>query len=136
MRGKEKLKMAKFALVGTLNTSVDFALFLVLAYGFGVAAWLAHTLSYSTAVANSYWLNRSWTFRADGSGNWLEFARFATVNGCSFAAATATVIGLHQFFGLTPLLAKVASIGIAMTVNYLGSRYWVFRMERRQNQSG
>lgn len=136
MRRKEKLKMAKFALVGTLNTSVDFALFLVLAYGFGVPAWLAHTLSYSTAVANSYWLNRTWTFRADGGSNWPEFARFATVNGVSFAAATATVIGLHEGFGISPLVAKVASIGIAMTVNYIGSRYWVFQMERKQNRSG
>jgi putative flippase GtrA len=136
MRGAEKLKMAKFALVGTLNTSVDFALFLVLAYLFHLPAWLANTISYSTAVANSYWLNRTWTFRADGSSNWPEFVRFITVNGISFGASTITVIGLHQLLGISPFFAKVASIAIAMTVNYLGSRYWVFRMERSQKQSG
>ena len=86
-------------------------------------------------VANSFWLNRRWTFRAAGSGShWREAMRFAAVNGASFLAATAVLIGLHQGLGWSPIAAKVVSVFFATIVNYLGSRYWVFRGNRRENQ--
>lgn len=133
MLGKERIKMVKFALVGVVNTGVDFAIFMLLVYALGVPAWLAQTVSYAGGVANSFWLNRRWTFRASGSGShWREALRFAAVNGASFAAATAVLIGLHEGLDWSPAAAKAASIVFSMAVNYAGSRYWVFH----RNQTG
>ncbi len=135
MLGIERIKMVKFALVGVVNTGVDFAIFVLLVYALGVPAWLAQIVSYSGGVANSFWLNRRWTFRAAGSGShWQEALRFAAVNGASFAAATAVLLGLHQGLAWSPAAAKAVSVFFAMIVNYLGSRYWVFRGNRRENQ--
>jgi len=134
MRGNERTKMVKFALVGTLNTGVDFAVFMLLVYLFGVPAWLAQIGSYGSGVANSYWMNRRWTFRASGGGNLREALRFAAVNGTSFLAATAVLLGLNQGLGWSPLVAKLASVAIATMVNYSGSRYWVFSDNRRVNR--
>ena len=135
MLGIERIKMVKFALVGFVNTGVDFAIFVLLVYALGVPAWLAQIFSYGGGVANSFWLNRRWTFRAAGSGgHWGEALRFIAVNGASFLTATAVLIGLHQGMGWSPLAAKVISVLFAMIVNYLGSRYWVFRGQRRENQ--
>lgn len=135
MLGKERNKMVKFALVGVVNTGVDFAIFMLLVYALGVPAWLAQIASYAGGVANSFWLNRRWTFRAAGSGShWREAMRFAAVNGASFLAATAVLIGLHQGFGWSPAAAKAASIAFSMAVNYAGSRYWVFHGSRRENR--
>jgi len=136
MLGKERIKMAKFALVGIVNTGVDFAIFVLLVYALGVPAWLAQIVSYGGGVANSFWLNRRWTFRAAGSGShWQEALRFAAVNGASFAAATAVLLGLHEGLAWSPLAAKVVSVFFATAVNYAGSRYWVFRNHRRERQS-
>lgn len=136
MLGKERMKMVKFALVGVVNTGVDFAVFVLLVYALGVTAWLAQIASYACGVANSFWLNRRWTFRAAGSGgHWREALRFAAVNGASFLAATSVLIGLHEGLGWTPAAAKAASVCFATIVNYVGSRYWVFR-GRREQQSG
>lgn len=126
MRSRERIRMAKFALVGALNTGVDFAVFVLLIYGFGCVPWLAQTLSYGCGVANSYWLNRRWTFRLHGRIRWHEPVRFAVVNGVSFLSATAVLLILHHELGWLPWIAKVASIAASMIVNYAGSRYWVF----------
>jgi len=129
--GKEARKVAKFALVGLLNTGVDFAVFVMLVYGFQVPSVWAQLVSYAPGVVNSYFWNRLWTFRAAGSGTWREFARFATLNIVSFAAATAVLLGLEQRFGWVPAAAKAASVAASLAINYAGSRWWVFRVRDR-----
>lgn len=129
MRSRERMRMAKFALVGVMNTGVDFAVFVLLIYGLGSPAWLAQTLSYGCGVANSYWLNRRWTFRLSGRIRWHEPVRFAAVNGASFLSATAVLLFLHHGLAWSPWIAKIASIAASMVVNYAGSRYWVFGKE-------
>jgi len=132
MLGKERIRMVKFALVGVVNTGVDFAIFVLLVYALGVSALPAQVASYAGGVANSFWMNRKWTFRATGSGShWQEAIRFAAVNGASFLAATAVLIALHRGLAWSPAVAKIASISLSVAVNYLGSRYWVFRRGRR-----
>lgn len=136
MLSKENRKMAKFALVGVLNTGVDFAVFIVLVYGLGVSTIGAQTASYGCGIANSYWLNRKWTFRAAGNGSWMDVLRFVLVNAVSFAAATAVLLALEQGAGWPSAAAKIASILISMAVNYAGSRYWVFRSASRDTRTG
>ena len=128
--------MAKFALVGMLNTGVDFAVFIVLVYGLGIAALGAQIASYLCGVANSYWLNRRWTFRAPGRGGWREMLRFLALNGASFAAATAVLLMLKQGLGWPSYAAKIVSILFSTAVNYAGSRYWVFGIARSGNREG
>jgi putative flippase GtrA len=128
--------MAKFALIGLLNTGVDFAVFMALVYALGVPSMWAQAVSYGCGITNSYWWNRKWTFRAEGKVNWRELLRFVVLNGLSFAAATAVLLGLQHGLGWAPATAKAASILMSLAVNYAGSRYWVFRMETGENRAG
>jgi putative flippase GtrA len=132
----EHRRMAKFALVGLVNTGVDFTVFMGLVYGLAVPSGWAQAASFSCGIANSYWWNRNWTFRAAGRSNWREAFRFLALNGASFAAATAVLLGVQHGLGWTPVAAKIASIFVSLAVNYAGSRYWVFRMEMRENRAG
>jgi putative flippase GtrA len=136
MLGKEKIQMAKFALVGLLNTSVDFAIFLVFVYGIGIATLPAQIVSFGGGVVNSYWWNRKWTFQAAGGVRFDEMLRFAVLNGLSFTAATAVLLLLVQRLEWNEAAAKALSVFFSTAVNYAGSRYWVFRMERRHNRAG
>ncbi|MBW5447293.1 GtrA family protein [Cohnella sp. CFH 77786] len=135
MLSKEQIRMAKFGLVGLMNTGVDFAVFVTLVYGLAFPSVWAQVISYGCGVASSYLLNRKWTFASGGRSSWSEIMRFAVVNGASFGLATGLLLGLEQA-GWTPALAKGASILISTAVNYAGSRYWVFRMESRENRAG
>jgi len=133
LNGKEARKVAKFALVGLLNTGVDFAVFVMLVYGFKVPSVWAQLVSYASGVVNSYFWNRLWTFRAGGPGTLQDFARFVILNVVSFAAATAVLLGLEQGLGWAPAAAKAVSVAASLAINYAGSRWWVFRVRDRAN---
>jgi len=135
LRLSEGLKMAKYALVGGLNTGVDFAVFCAMVYGFGVGSAWAQVASYLLATANSYLLNRYWTFGVREKKNVAEMVKFVLVNAISFAASTAVLL-LLEHWGAEAALAKLVSVGCSMIVNYAGYRLWVFRgMETQGNRA-
>lgn len=126
--------MAKYALVGVMNTGVDFAVFCVLVYAAGLGSAWAQTISYGTAIANSYLLNRVWTFQVKERQRFGDVVRFIIVNVFSFAAATAVLLGLEQA-GLEAAIAKACSVVVSLVVNYAGYKLWVFRSEPRSGQA-
>ncbi|RED57152.1 GtrA family protein [Cohnella lupini] len=126
LRLSERIKMAKYALVGGLNTGVDFVVFCILIYGMGMGSFGAQTISYIAGVANSYLLNRYWTFQVKGKRGMAEIVRFLLINVLSFAAATALLLGLEHW-GTESAIAKIASVVCSLAVNYVGYRLWVFR---------
>ena len=79
---KEKLRMLfdeklwKFLLVGVLNTLVGNGLMFLLYNLAGFSYWPATGLSYALASVMSYFLNRYFTFKYQGSG-WETALRFA-----------------------------------------------------------
>jgi putative flippase GtrA len=122
----EKLYMAKFALVGGLNTGVDFAVFMGLLYGLGWPIGWSQAIAYGCGTLNSYLINRSWTFRAQGRAKGSEILKFVLLNAGSFVAATGVLLLLQQA-GWLPPVAKAVSVAASLAVNYAGSRFWVFR---------
>ena len=55
-------QITKFAVVGIINTTIDFSIFLFLLYQLELSLLAANTIAYSVAVVNSFLLNRYWTF--------------------------------------------------------------------------
>ncbi|XID95769.1 GtrA family protein [Paenibacillaceae bacterium WGS1546] len=125
LRLTEGFKMAKYAIVGGLNTGVDFAVFCLLVYGFGAGTAWAQAASYLAGTANSYVMNRYWTFRVKEKRSAAELLRFVAINVLSFGAATAVLLGL-AYGGTEAALAKAVSVVCSLAVNYAGYRLWVF----------
>ena len=69
-----------YACVGVINTAVHFAVFILLLRVFGVPVLAASTVGYAAGVANSYFMNRLWTFAVTTRVNGVEFGKFVTVN--------------------------------------------------------
>lgn len=136
IRSTEGKRLAKFALVGGLNTGVDFAVFCLMVYAAGTASIWAQISAYSAGLVNSYLWNRQWTFGVKNKHNAGEIVRFVGVNLMSFAAATAVLLGLEQW-GIAAAAAKAVSVAVSLAVNYIGYRIWVFRrMEHHGNRAG
>ena len=57
------LRIGRFSIVGVLNTLVDLAVFMLLVKLLSVPLVPANLLAFAVALANSYVLNRLWTFR-------------------------------------------------------------------------
>jgi putative flippase GtrA len=126
LSSSEGKRMAKYALVGGMNTGVDFAIFCLLVYGAGMVTIWAQLLSFGAGLINSYLWNRRWTFQVKREHKAGEIIRFLGVNLLSFAAATALLLGLEQW-GIGSAAAKAVSIAVSLAVNYAGYRIWVFR---------
>ena len=125
---QELLKAGRFAIVGVANTLVDFTVFTLLAQAAGVNVYLSQVLGYSAGILNSYTFNRSWTFRTEERFFSSTLARFLALNLSMLLFSTGILY-------LAKIPAKITATGVTMVVNFLVSRFWVFRRQR-EGQAG
>ena len=90
----------KFAVVGVLNTLVDFAVFqaLNLLLGWVYAAQVA---GFTCGVINSYLWNSNWTFREQRTRSFREIALFLLVNLASLGVSLGMIWLLREKAGIT-----------------------------------
>ena len=139
--GRMAHTLAKFLMVGVLNTGVDFFVFDTLIVLTGRAAGAPiiafKSLSFLLALINSYELNRLWTFDAEAAPKRTrsEFSRFAVITavgflvnvGATFAVATA----FRPLFGMSQIrwdnVAAVIATVLNLAWNFAGYKLFVFR---------
>lgn len=122
------LKAISFALVGVINTAIDFSVFWTAARFLGWPLVPANVLAWLVAVSFSYAMNSLITFGPE-SGHilrWRDFATFAASGVAGMVASTATLFALSY---VAPVLAaKLISIAVSFAVNFLLSHFVVFRV--------
>ncbi|MEO1093022.1 MAG: GtrA family protein [Pseudomonadota bacterium] len=116
----------RFGLVGGLNTAIDVGVFAALLYVFDWAPVPAHVAGFLVAVANSYVLNKVWTFEAAGwsRGALVDGLRFLLVATSALGISTAVVWASLPF--VDPLLAKLVAVVVTFVWSYTLSSRWVF----------
>ena len=137
-------QMVKFAIVGVLNTLVDFAVFQTLNLTLGWV-YAAQVLGYTFGVINSYLWNSNWTFREQRTRSAKEMILFLLVNVASLGVSLGMMWLLREVFGVTnewvaqwmptalagfikgDTIAKLIATVFAIAVNYLGNRLFVFK---------
>jgi putative flippase GtrA len=142
-------KLVKFIIVGVLNTSIDFFVFnmLMSATGTdkGISVTLFKTVSFLSALFNSYGLNRLWTFDGEGAPSWTgqELMRFAavTVSGLLVNVGTTSLIvnATNAPFGLSQVrwdnLAALVASASNLIWNFAGYKLFVFTSPQRVSQA-
>ena len=120
---------ARFAVIGVVNTSIDFGVFLFALAYITSSLVAANVLSWTVAVTGSYVMNSFITFAAE-SGRRLRFRAYAGFIGSGLAgliANTATLLVAAELLLLPVVLAKVLAIGVSFLVNFTLARFVVFR---------
>jgi putative flippase GtrA len=147
----------RFAVVGALNTLVDYVLFIGLTKTFHLSlswVWVAKLVSGTVAISLSFFLNRNWVFRAQGRARAQAVRFVATTVFAVYAIQTPltqlfadtftwpgrTFYDLLHTTGLPrhlpsivtePLAIKTAAFALAtvvsMVFNFVVYRRWVFR---------
>jgi putative flippase GtrA len=125
------LKAMSFALVGVVNFAVDFSLFSLLYFYFGVPIITANILAWCVAVTGSYVMNSLTTFAVE-SGRQLRLKDYVTfaVSQIGGLIANTTTVFLASYF-MPVLLAKLLAIGAAFLVNFSLSHFVVFRQREK-----
>lgn len=128
-RHSDKLR---FGAVGALNTVLDFSLLFAFV-GLGVNQYVANYLSTSCAIVFSYFMNRRFTFRSEGSKR-REVIPFLLVTLAGLWALQPFVIWLMTI-GMRPFaaeeyvvlfVAKLVATVASLVWNYLMYRWVVF----------
>lgn len=146
------VQFVKFGVVGVANTLVDFVVFQLLNLLLGWT-YVAQVISYSCGVANSYLLNSSWTFKKERTGSFREVALFLAVNLLSLGVSLGVMWLCKERLGVTDLwvsgwvpaalrkvikgdtVAKLIATCVAIVVNFLGNRLFVFRGKEENKEA-
>lgn len=123
------VKAMSFALIGVVNSAVDFGVFSFAFYYLALPIVIANTLAWAVAVTGSYVMNSTITFASE-SGRKLTlraYAGFALSQVMGFLANTATVWCLVELLLLPAWAAKVVAIAVSFVVNFSLSHFVVFR---------
>lgn len=146
------VKAVSFALVGVVNTIVDYTVFLsaraVLVASPGAQAFFSslsnachcaapasltlvasNIMSWCVAVTGSYLMNSSFTFAAETSRvfDWRRYLTFVVSMVAGLIVNTAVLVFSAQMLSLPVWLAKAVAILIGFFVNFSLSHFIVFR---------
>ncbi len=117
---------ARFAIVGIASNALLYVLYLVLANGAGLPPVVAATAGWVVSVANSFLLNRSWTFGHTGPRG-PTFLRYGLLYASAYVLNVVLLVLLVDGAGLPhELVQGVLIVLIGMSL-FMGQRYWVFR---------
>ena len=124
-------EMAKFGIVGAVNTVLDFGVFNVLRAVFHVGPLTSSTIALVIAATSSYFMNRHWTFRHRArSGVGREYALFFVLNGIGLGLQLTCIAISHyglQFDSLVAdNIAKAVGLVIGTIFRFTTYKRWVF----------
>lgn len=129
-------QIAKFGLVGVLNTVIDFGVLNFLITLTGIQAGLAivplNVTSFTLATVNSYFWSKNWVFVGSKSS---KFIAFLVVSVLGILLNTAVVFALTTFIAppgqMSPTVwanaAKVLATLVSLVWNFLGYKLIVFK---------
>ncbi|GKU80194.1 GtrA family protein [Paenibacillus sp. L3-i20] len=129
-RRKWLIQFIKFSLIGVLNTTIDFLVFMLLV-GLNVHYAGAQAGAYLAGMTNSYIMNSTITFRAERKDDskaegWKRRLRFLFWNGVMLTLSVMLIAFASEVIGLSDLLAKAIVTALIVVLNFYGTKRWVF----------
>ena len=126
------LKALIYALVGVVNTAVDYTVFLAAHAVLDLPLVAANMFSWMVAVSGSYVLHSTVTFAAESGRKlrWQAYFTFVASGIAGLLANTAALLVAVEVLLLPVWLAKLAAIMASFIVNFSLSNFVVFRVRR------
>jgi putative flippase GtrA len=120
--------LIRFAIVGCINTGVDFFTFFVLFSYAGADKMYCQAAGYTMGIINSFLMNKLWTFdsRKSPIGTGKQMLRFLGVNLASLGISLLGLNYFSRYYGLNLYTSKIIITIIAQIINYLGYKKLVF----------
>ena len=126
-------QFALFCMAGVLGFLVDASVVQVLVGVVGADPYLARVVSFLCAMTATWLFNRRYTFVADAErGLLLEWLHYGVAMLGGFAVNYATYAAMVYALPLVrtwPVIGVAAGSIAGLAVNYVSSRYWVFRQK-------
>jgi putative flippase GtrA len=114
----------KFILVGVSNTLLNFLVFFITFRLLNIFYILSSVISFIFAFTNSYFWNKTWTFKK--ISNQYQLPKFFIVNILSLLINVIILFLAVEILNIHPLIGQIFGISSSLSINFLGNRYWVF----------
>ncbi|MDR0446976.1 MAG: GtrA family protein [Oscillospiraceae bacterium] len=127
---------ARYVIVGVLTTAVSFAVFSLLRYVFDVASRPSQIISIAAAILFAYGANKIYVFKSRAASAGALAAEFIKFLGGRLAALVVEYFGfiflLYMLGERLELLAKGAMQVVVLVMNYVISRFFVFKRQYKR----
>ncbi|HEV3228009.1 MAG TPA: GtrA family protein [Solirubrobacteraceae bacterium] len=117
-------QLIKYGLVGVTNTLAFYVVYAICVH-FGMWYLAASALGFAVGAANSYLLNRNWTFRANARHS-TTVARYVVVQVAGLLGNLGIVFLMVDGLGLHKLVGQPIAIVFVVLGMFLANRYWTF----------
>lgn len=121
-------QFARYAVVGVSGYVVSIATFAFFYKVAGATYWLAAVAAFCLALANNFYWNRRWTFKARDGHVGFQASRFVLINCLVFLWSLVVLHVLINMFGVPPVAAQSVAVLAAAPPNYVAQRIWSFRI--------
>jgi putative flippase GtrA len=118
-------EFVRYALVGLASNGVVFVMYLV-ATSLGVGHKLAATLAYGLGVAQTFVLNRSWSF-ADRGLVGPALLRYVSIYFAGYVINMIALVSLVDYAGFPHVWVQGGMIVVVAIMLFALQKWWVFR---------
>lgn len=119
-------QFVKFCFVGAINTILDIVFYYIFTRFFTLHFLLANMLSFLIAVSNSFFLNKSFTFKVKESKKY-DYLKFTLVSIIGLLITEIVLFASVHYLGLLDLYGKVLAIFFTVIWNFFASKFFVFK---------
>ena len=117
-------KFGRFLVVGLVNATAGFFLFLFFLSALGLHYLLANVMVFVTWVWFGFELQRRWTFRAKASG--VAFGKYLVSQIAFLGLGSLLLWTLVEALALRAEVAYLLALGLVTGLLYLSTLLWVF----------
>lgn len=120
------IKLIKFFIVGGINTLISLIVFYLFNKVLGINHMISSVIGYGSGMANSYILNKKWTFKDNDNKIFIQLMKFIAVNGISLGVNLFAMYMLVDLSHCDSMLSQIIATAFSTITNYIGSRLIVF----------
>ena len=119
-------QLAKFVIVGVINTAIDWILYFVLDEFFHVNPLIANIFSFTASTTYSYFASMSWVFLPTREKSRCRlFVEFVILNCISLVLTEILLFAMIDRLGFDSMLAKIISTFITMIFNFITRKLFI-----------
>lgn len=126
-------QLIKFGCVGAIGFVIDYSVFSLAYYAFGLPILNARIMAFIVAATSTWYGNRKLTFSASEQNGallalkqWQKFMCSALISAIPNILVFKLLVDVLPDQGMATFFAMVVGVLVGMVSNFLFSRYWVF----------
>jgi len=121
----------KFAIVGVINTAIDWLVYWAIISLFSVSAQnlkqIAKAFSFIVSATGSFIMNRKWTFESTNKKIYIEASKFFIISIFGLFANNVIFYFVTAKLKFSDIIGLIFATALIMFWNFFANKYWTFK---------